>query len=281
MSASVTLTIRPGSERGAEHVNRENRYPAPPPIIPAPFEYAPDGLLPPIIPDRVGLPEPQPARARPATAVVSANRVRNTTRRRIHPDATTPEPQERSGKSHASIHGKPVLRRPQTRHADPLALRAPASERSNELPPARLASRDPQRAAVLLPPGAQAHYTPSDHVITALDREGSRSRAHPFHQHLCLPALEELCPCLLSGVRAEQPVHELRDLAGASRLGHVTALDGAVAFAAWPRPSVDPRRRAGGLRDHATGLTSSDPGRSGRTGSGASPRSVPCLSAPA
>ena len=155
MSASVTLTIRPGSERGAEHVNRENRYPAPPPIIPAPFEYAPDGLPPPIIPDRVGLPEPQPARAKPATAVVSANRVRNTTRRRIHPDATTPEPQERSGKSHASIHGKPVLRRPQTRHADPLVLRAPASERSDELPPAGLASRDPQRAAVLLPPGAR------------------------------------------------------------------------------------------------------------------------------
>ena len=65
-----------------------------------------------------------------------------------------------------------------------------------------------------------------------------------------------------------------------SRLGHVTA-QGAVAFAAWPRPSVDARRRVGRLRDHATGLTSSDPGRSGRTGSGASPRSVPCLSAPA
>lgn len=136
MSASVTLTIRPGSERGAEHVNGENRYPAPPPIIPPPFESAPDGPPPPIAPDPVGLPEPQPARAKPATAVVSASRFRNTTRRRIHPEAIAPRAARVRGIPHKRS-GKPGLRRPQTRHPDPLLLaHRPRRDRMSSLRPA-------------------------------------------------------------------------------------------------------------------------------------------------
>ena len=136
MSASVTLTIRPGSDRGAEHVNRENRYPAPPPIIPPPFESAPDGPPPPIAPDPAGLPEPQPARAKPATVVVSASRFRNTTRRRIHPEAIAPRAARVRGIPHKRS-GKPGLRPPQTRHADPLLLaHRPRRDRMSSLRPA-------------------------------------------------------------------------------------------------------------------------------------------------
>ena len=52
-----------------------------------------------------------------------------------------------------------------------------------------------------------------------------RSARDALYQHLCLVALEELCPGLPSCVRGEQPVHELSDLVAAPRLGDIMALD--------------------------------------------------------
>src|ERR1035441_7884343 len=101
MWASVTLTMRPGNDPGGEQVVCAKRYPAPPPIIPAPVDEAVDRPPAPIIPDPVQLPELQPAKTRAAIAAASDINLRDTTTPRIHRRYNAPTVTDHGNSPHA------------------------------------------------------------------------------------------------------------------------------------------------------------------------------------